>query len=134
MFPQVKTQLSLSQHNFLVIGTHLTVAWLWKTGIPEDDPPYCIMYIPHIITYIVLDSWNPSSILTLLPLYTLFLWHLQCSWMEIVKPILLFSFLVEFSSVLCGCTSWGKYFSELNVFNWKKDLVKLKYKKVIGKS
>ena len=26
MFPQVKTQLSLSQNNFLVIGTHWTVA------------------------------------------------------------------------------------------------------------
>ena len=40
MFPQVKTQFSLSLKNFLVKETHLTVAYLftvWKTGIPEND-------------------------------------------------------------------------------------------------
>ena len=43
MFPQVKTQLSLSlsQKNFLVIAFHLTVALLWKTGISKKDSPYC---------------------------------------------------------------------------------------------
>ena len=39
MFPQVKTQLSLSFKNFLVVETHLTVAWLRKTGVPKIDPP-----------------------------------------------------------------------------------------------
>ena len=39
MFPQVKTQLSLSKKNFLVNDPHLTVAYWWKTGIPENDPP-----------------------------------------------------------------------------------------------
>ena len=39
MLPQVKIQFLLSQKNFLVIETHLTVAKLWKTGIAENDSP-----------------------------------------------------------------------------------------------
>ena len=35
MFPQVKTQYSPNQKNFLVTETNLTLAWLWKTGIPK---------------------------------------------------------------------------------------------------
>ena len=41
MFPLVKRQLSVSQKMFLVIGTHLTGALLWKHGVPENDSPYC---------------------------------------------------------------------------------------------
>ena len=37
MFPQVKTQFSLSQKNSLVMETHLTDVLLWKTGIPESS-------------------------------------------------------------------------------------------------
>ena len=41
MFPQVKTQLSLSQKNFLVIEARKTVTYIiWKTGIPRNDSPY----------------------------------------------------------------------------------------------
>ena len=41
MFSQVKTQLSLSQKNFLVIEAHKTVTYIiWKTGIPGNDSPY----------------------------------------------------------------------------------------------
>ena len=42
VFPQVKTQFSLSQNMFLVVETHLTVTWLWKTWIPENDSAYCV--------------------------------------------------------------------------------------------
>ena len=43
MFPQVKTQHSLSQQYFLVLKPHFTVATLWKTGSPENDLSYCIV-------------------------------------------------------------------------------------------
>ena len=35
-----KTLLPLSQKNFLIITTHLTVAYLGKTGIPQIYSPY----------------------------------------------------------------------------------------------
>ena len=44
MFPQVKTQFSLSQRNFLVTETHLTVAPLMK-------------------------NWNPRKLLTLVHIH-----------------------------------------------------------------
>ena len=40
VFPLVKTPLSV-YYKMLVIGTHLTVAKLWKTGIPKNYSPYC---------------------------------------------------------------------------------------------
>ena len=54
---QVKTQFSLSQNNCLVIETHLTVAPLWKAGIPDNDSPY---YIEHTCTPAA-QSADPSE-------------------------------------------------------------------------
>ena len=54
---QVKTQFSLSQNNCLVIENHLTVAPLWKAGIPDNDSPY---YIEHTCTPAA-QSADPSE-------------------------------------------------------------------------
>ena len=50
MFQQVKKHNShFSQKNVLNIETHVTVdVLLWKTGIPENDPPYWV----HTIQYL----------------------------------------------------------------------------------
>ena len=48
MFLQVQTQFSLSQKNSLVEETHLTVATLWRNGIPKMTHPIVNAYMNQV--------------------------------------------------------------------------------------
>ena len=56
MFPQVKTQLSLSQRNCLVIDSFLII----KNGIPKNDSPY-FTAIQLLIVIIVICRTNRAA-------------------------------------------------------------------------
>ena len=57
MFPQVKTQLSLSQRNFLVIDSRQFRNY---TGIPKNDSPY-FTAIQLLIVIIVICRTNRAA-------------------------------------------------------------------------
>ena len=113
MFPWFKTQLSINQKNFLIIETHLTVAQLIKTGIPDNDPPYLYisifvhsMYQTHNIRSSVSYFFHirsPPNMFTMgiiaitsaalwhsIPIYILYIyisWHWHCT------PIYIYTFI-----------------------------------------